>query len=567
MAGCKMFPDVLPDEIRNDPKRRTECAVYDALSEQLKDEKFSVFYSKDWLNTKLTDMGQEDGECDFVVAHPDLGLLCIEVKGGKVRKDGASSQWYSGRHKIKDPIRQARTSKHVIREAINDIWGQTMPFIKTVHCAVLPNSACNDSYLGEGLPLEIFAFEEDMPKLGRKIYEFYDFEAARDSRINGKLGHRGMEILEKMFAKDLDFSPKLKNRIERNTYLIKQRTEAQSKIVDALKNMDRVLIEGPAGSGKTVLAIDVAEAAAQAAEPEGENVLLVCYNAPLRKFLRGIKPDAPRNLWIHSYHSLCRQLVIDSGLMTAAQIDGNFPKFCENATEMAWEAAGRSNPSFSTVVVDEGQDFSQEWWELLQALTRDGDKAVVRVFRDNNQKVRRDGDADYKDLQGPGLLDTVVRNTRAIGESAIAFYSGENIQVDGPEGDSVCWVESGDEPKDIDDLVRRFVNYEGVKPADIAVLTLQAVENTAMKDVTKLAGFEIGRADDDGDLVTVDSVKRFKGLERNVVILCGFPESDPDDALLYVGISRAKSYLAIVGPEPAIEGTRKFIEESIKGGS
>jgi len=239
-----------------------------------------------------------------------------------------------------------------------------------------------------------------------------------------------------MFAKDLDFSPRLKDRIARHSYIIEQRTEAQSAIVHALKNMSRVLIEGPAGSGKTMLALEVAEAAAEAAEPRGERVLLVCYGSPLAAFLRRSKPDVPENLWVHSYHALCRRLVIESGVMSAAEIDKNFSEFSEHATERAWEAADRFNPVFSTVVLDEGQDFRQDWWDLLQALVKDDAEARVRVFQDNNQKIRWEGDAKYDDLQGPMLLDKVVRNTREIGLSAIAYYSGDDVLFQEGNGNS-----------------------------------------------------------------------------------------------------------------------------------
>ena len=49
--------------------------------------------------------------------------------------------------------------------------------------------------------------------------------------------------------------------------------------------------------------------------------------------------------------------------------------------------------------------------------------------------------------------------------------------------------------------------------------------------------------------ILCDSIRRFKGLEREVVILA---ELDPDDprlsALLYVGASRARDHLVVIAP-------------------
>ena len=60
-----------------------ERLLYEAFLEQLDDE-YVVFHSVDWV---LADRRgrPEQGEADFVVAHPEDGVLVIEVKGGEVR--------------------------------------------------------------------------------------------------------------------------------------------------------------------------------------------------------------------------------------------------------------------------------------------------------------------------------------------------------------------------------------------------------------------------------------------------------------------------------------------------
>jgi superfamily I DNA and RNA helicase len=64
--------------------------------------------------------------------------------------------------------------------------------------------------------------------------------------------------------------------------------------------------------------------------------------------------------------------------------------------------------------------------------------------------------------------------------------------------------------------------------------------------------------------VVIDTVSRFKGLEAAVVILCGFESIDvrADCELLYVGLSRAKSRVYLVGSAPAIERIRGGKAES-----
>src|SRR3546814_3045172 len=58
--------------------------------------------------------------------------------------------------------------------------------------------------------------------------------------------------------------------------------------------------------------------------------------------------------------------------------------------------------------------------------------------------------------------------------------------------------------------------------------------------------------------ITVDTVARFKGLERAIIILWGLDNSDPqrDRETLYVGMSRAKSILYLCGTPADRKSTR-----------
>ena len=70
-----MWPKELPLEVRNSPVRQAEITVFDTLGIALEDD-FVVFYSRPWLGEDR--FGNErDGECDFLIAHPRLGILAI----------------------------------------------------------------------------------------------------------------------------------------------------------------------------------------------------------------------------------------------------------------------------------------------------------------------------------------------------------------------------------------------------------------------------------------------------------------------------------------------------------
>lgn len=123
---ARLFPERLPLSVRNELLRAAECSVYEKLSAF--PDSFTVFYNVSWLGR--SDAGAQDGEADFVVAHPERGLLVLEVKGSGIAYDALSGKWTSTNRlgetvAIKDPVEQTRCSKHALLRTLQDMpgWG------------------------------------------------------------------------------------------------------------------------------------------------------------------------------------------------------------------------------------------------------------------------------------------------------------------------------------------------------------------------------------------------------------------------------------------------------------
>jgi hypothetical protein len=87
---AKMFP---PDAPSN-PDLRGESEVYHLLSQL--DDDFYIFQDRYWI-FKNKDGAITERETDFLLVHPQKGLLIIEVKGGtRFSYDGEHDQWKSG---------------------------------------------------------------------------------------------------------------------------------------------------------------------------------------------------------------------------------------------------------------------------------------------------------------------------------------------------------------------------------------------------------------------------------------------------------------------------------------
>jgi len=98
-------------------------------------------------------------------------------------------------------------------------------------------------------------------------------------------------------------------------------TENQMQVLRFIQGHRRALIEGCAGSGKTMLAIEKARMLAS----QGFKVLLLCFNAPLADFLQ---KRTVEGVEVFYYHGLCKSLAKEAGIgyRTSANEDEYYNK-------------------------------------------------------------------------------------------------------------------------------------------------------------------------------------------------------------------------------------------------
>jgi hypothetical protein len=76
-----MYPEHLRQSVLDDPQKKAEVTVSYTLSKL--GDPFLVFHSVKWQVRRKSGFVQ-DGEVDFLVIHPSMGILVIEVKGGGI---------------------------------------------------------------------------------------------------------------------------------------------------------------------------------------------------------------------------------------------------------------------------------------------------------------------------------------------------------------------------------------------------------------------------------------------------------------------------------------------------
>ena len=562
---AEMYPRYLkPDEeLRRagmDPISAAERKLFEAFREALADD-FVVFHGVR-VHGRGRRGGVRDREIDFLIAHPEHGLLALEVKGGRIRVDGRDRQWTSidGRdevHKIRDPFEQVRQANYDLLAFLqNSAELQSHPF-SLWYGVALPDVDV-DGDLGPGAPRAITLDRRDIlpanvaAAVGR-VYDYYRETGLRPP------GTRGIQALKRVLARDWFLLPYAATEFLEEEAQFVQLTEQQYQLLEMLSQHDRALIAGCAGSGKTMLAVEKARRLAA----RGRRVLLTCYNTGLGNWLKRSQPID--GVTIGHFHSLAATFIRQAG----GEFPARDPQMPENEywhellPNMMLDATDKltEEQKYDAIIVDEGQDFRDTFWEPLLFTLKDPDRGGLYIFYDDCQRIYSQ---DGFPLDGlPLRLSRNLRSTYEIGTEVARYYRGpgEMIAAGPKSGRKVTILKIGRQT-DPEALLRwelERLREGGVRAADIVMLTRHKDESkTSWRHRMPIGDFELVRSDTikmTDRRILVSTIHGFKGLERQVVILAELEEMDTgaaeDMQLLYVALSRAKNQVIVLGKLPA----------------
>ena len=519
-----------------------------------------------------------DGEADLVVAHPELGVMVIEVKGGRVGR--VRGQWESldargNRHAIKDPFAQVTRLMHGLRHTCEKLPAWPSARIRFARAVCLPDSAYDTAMAPDG-PREIVIDHDDLARAGERIREIFDWWTASGDAASegGRPGSGGMSALHQLIGRDFEINSPLASNIATDEERIVTLSERQHGVLDVLNAQRRAVILGVAGSGKTLLAAEKARRLAA----QGFEVLLTCFNRPLAEFLASTigRTDG---VTVSTFHRLAERLGQEAGLIgtapthDAAYFDG-LPDVLDRALRVLPEHR------YDAIVVDEGQDLDAVWWIPLLDLLRDPRHGIVYVFGDANQDLYHSREPDELGVVMPDTppvyyLTENRRSTRTIHEFASRFSRTDDdapLSVAlGPDGRPVEIFTYAANDADaarrvIGTVLRRIIDAGRVAPAGIVVLTPRSPRSSWLMqpDGEPVEAWPYRLMPEygpegavlpmptKGNEVRVATIHRYKGLESSVVVLAeldGRVAPGDLDALVYVGATRARAHLVVVADE------------------
>lgn len=540
-----IYPPNFPPDYGNQAEKK----VYEALA-GLPGEKYDVFFHKTFSGTG--NRQDDDYEIDFLVA--DLrngrlnGIMVIEVKGGYMSYSGVENCWYqSGRRLVPGPDDQARKNKHnFIQRFKSSIPGVPVDWIIWFPEGVIPGDSVLPVNLCDWQLFDNHSLaqsEEGIIQAFDKIYERHPGFPGEPlktykERLKFSLLH-GLGIVQPL-------NILLKRYEERYLHL----EQEQKVFFSNLYQIDKLALEGGAGTGKTVLAA----AAAMDAGNEGKNVLFLCFNRMLYHAL-----DATvscKQVKVSTFHTFAYEFVnrLDPEWLVANPVRDN--PFYMQLLPGKFRNLLKKNPpkkKFDVLIVDEAQDFEHSWLEMVFSLVREEGRFVL--FFDENQNIFNRG----FDIPGGEKflrfrLCRNFRNTHKIC-SFTEKYTGIDVKPGNtPEGVDVEVLDYAG----LDDLLRKLertllklVQVEKVSLSDIVILVDGHTNEHLIGKCTRIGPYPLEPwavdKERDPEKLYFTSVNRFKGLESNVILLV--LNSSPDlqgNKLFYTQCTRAKSMLKVL---------------------
>ena len=543
------------------PMLETESAaerrLYEGFLEQL-DEAFVVYHSVDWILAGRD--GPIQGEADFVISHPELGVLALEAKGGAVTYDPATRRWtqsgHSGSHLLReDPFHQAADEMRSLVQILEAQpgWDRWMPSYG--YGVALPDGRYEHE-AHPGAPVEVVLDRDHMDRLSERVVEIM-----RYWRRKGRaFGADGMDALGRALGFRVEIRTPLKLAFNEEDRRIVELTDHQAWVLRFVLNRRRAAVSGPAGSGKTVLAVGVATRLVE----EGRRTLLTCFNKLLAEDLQE-RAKGRDGLDVAHFHGVCVNLAREAGLTVPeppAHTEPSSDYFERDLPALLQEATRRLGPRYDAIVVDEAQDIREEWWPVLLALHRRPDEGDLYLFFDDSQNLYG-GELPIQGVDVVPPLPSNIRNTRAIASFVSVFYDGVNeTEALGPEGrpPQILGYEDDDGLARLLGIVlTNLVEEEHLDLEDIVVLTPSGKGKSRLRARGRVDGYRLSERPEAG-AVLATSIHGFKGLEREVVILAELGDKHLEDLrqYLYVGASRAMNELIILAYEPVARDLRRL---------
>ncbi len=467
------------------------------------------------------------GEIDFVICGPD-GLFVMEVKGGRIScQDGIweTTNRYSETVRLREsPFRQAEGALHGLRGNLPASlsgafvvgYGVVMPNVEQFpDCAEWDRAVLADS--------------RDFRQFEKWLERFIKYWRTKDTRKTGATPSQ-LNALQQHLRPDFEAVLPLHVSAHEVEARIARLTEDQLRLIDVVEANPRVICSGGAGTGKTMLALELAKRWGAS----GMKTAIACQSPWLKRFLE----------------------------------QNTVPGLIVSIADSLHVAAKRASIArFDALIVDEGQDIlnMDALAQLDNCLEGGINEGRWCFFHDANNQSGLCGsyvpDAyDYLESICPVRipLKTNCRNSLPILQRIQGDLDadvGNSGVGDGPAVREIHVADSDSAIQALEKELRVLVDREGFSPGDIVVLSRLPFAQSWTSSLSKDLRDSISVLDEASPRnmnrcsIGFAQIGDFKGLESEVVVLIDMPtpgHSETLRSLHYVGMSRARALLSLI---------------------
>lgn len=564
---ARMIPFTIHPHVRSSAERRLFEVIRDAPG------------TEDWVCLHSLGLARHAskrrGEIDFLLL-TRKGIFVLEVKGGGVARERGiwrfTDRYGDVHEKHESPFAQASSGMFALEEDIRREYQQDERRSRLLFGfgAMFPDIVF-DVTGTEADPRQIY----DARDRRRPITQFVDRLAAYcrecDTRSRYMPTPKDIEAIAAFLRGDFDLIPPLGVLVDAAAEQLLSLEREQYAVLDALEQYPkpRMLVQGGAGTGKTLLAV---EAARREARKDQGDVLLLCYNRLLASFLDA-KIKAEHNqgsrIVVKSIFSLLNELIESSSFADefrrkreAADPDSVYRDlFPEYAPLALIESTFRP---FRTLVVDEAQDMmTQELLDVLDGYVEGGlESGRWWIFCDVNNQAAVFGTFDEQALNRlerfgtVSILPTNRRNTKPVAAETVMLTRPKihaPAVVDGIPVKYSWYDKDAAQPVALSRILKRLL-ADGVRPARITVLSPRRLDQACATHVTDPWLMQVTTqnvwevATGNSQSISYCTVSAFKGLENDFIVLTDIENLDTEwwRSVIYVGMSRARVGLQLL---------------------
>jgi len=578
----RMIPEAIPSTVKSNAEKRIFKLIRDAPGTAGWVCLYSVIVH--------THERKRRAEIDFVLLTPQ-GIFAIEVKGGGLScDDGVWHTISAGNVKTRlkeSPFEQASGGRFALEEKVKAKFGGK-PQARALfgYGVMAPRAHIHDKWAADDQPLAY----DDSDK-GKSLTAYVErIAAVHKKRAHGRgerLKRADIDELASFLAGNFVSMPSPEAMIGEIRGQLNELTQEQSLVLDVLEDTERVIVDGGAGTGKTLLAVKAARKMAT----DGKRVLFLCFNKLLASRLRDRldTTELRGELLVRNLHHHYHELILESSFAAAFEekYDPDEPDkdklqamYRELFPEYAFYAASElEEPPFDAIVIDEAQDIlTTANLDALDAMLRGGlETGRWCVFLDTQDQVElyKNMDQEALDrLRRHGDRQTLTlncRNTRPIArDTAVVSRSKRpaRARVTGRDVDFRTYKKRDSWTEQLARIVTEL-RTEGVPAGQLSVLLphkptrkeAAAIRELGLVQLTESDVLSLGTTN--LEHITWSTVHSFKGLENDVVILVGVNDIEDDwqRSVAYVGMSRARTRLYVVLTEGCERERRRRVKE------